>query len=416
MAKNIKNILIVGVSLILLGVILTACAGNQSQTVTLAQSTTLPSPGISPSGTVSTTTTVSPSATVPATKLSASSTTSTTAPGTTAANAAAGLPTTSHPGVKLTSEGLIPPDVFLAKPITSADNKIIFGWAGGACEQYLYSAIQQGYFKKYGLDVTLQPRGTAKATDLVATGKVDVTAGLLLQFLKPVTEGMDIKFGIALHSGCISSIVLSTSPFKNWTDLKGKNIGITTIGDRNQVYASALISNEGQNPNDYGWKAYADNTALYLALEKGEIDALIGGDNLNYAQVNKGKARFLSYYATDPLFAGQTCCMLEWNYTFAQKNPDRVAAMSAALYEACLWIQGHKQQAVQQTVDNKYIGGTYDQWYQQVSTYDYIPGNNVGYESLVYSIDLFSRLGIIDKIKDPAAYANNLFIKVPGLD
>lgn len=404
------------VSLILVGVIVTACSGNQSQTITPTQSTALPSPGISQTGTVSTINTVNPSGIVNTTTLSASSTTSVAVTHTTAANPAAGLPKTPHPGVTLTSEGLIPADVFLAKPITSTDNKIKFGWAGGACEQYLYSAIQQGYFKKYGLDVTLQPRGTAKATDLVATGKVDVTAGLLLQFLKPVTEGMDMKFGIALHSGCISSIVLSNSPYKNWTDLKGKNIGITTIGDRNQVYASALISDEGQNPNDYGWKAYADNTALYLALEKGEIEALVGGDTLNYAQVNAGKARFLSYYATDPLFAGQTCCMLEWNYTFAQKNPDRVAAMSAALYEASLWIQGHKQQAVQQTVDNKYIGGTYDQWYQCVSTYDYIPGNNVGYESLVYSIDLFSRLGIIDKVKDPISYANNLFIRVPGVD
>jgi NitT/TauT family transport system substrate-binding protein len=251
---------------------------------------------------------------------------------------------------------------------------------------------------------------------LIASGKIDATDGVLQAWLKPIQEGLDVRFTEGLQSGCISAIVLNTSTAKTWADLKGKTIGVSgTIGGGPMNYAFRDIAYEGLDPqNDYQWVAYSTTAALLIALEKGEVDAAVGGDVGNWSEVDKGTARFISYMATDAAYANEDCCLLAFNPDFAAKHPDLVKDLTLALYDGSQWVQNNKAAAVQYEVDNQYVAGTVADNLRVVDSYAFTPGAQIGKLSLTNSINQFVQSKIIDPVT-ASTLVNKLWLDVPGV-
>ncbi len=75
--------------------------------------------------------------------------------------------------------------------------KVRLGWAQpAACHAPLAFAAKQGIFAKHGIDVELVDflaSGDDALTKYIASGKIDIGAGFLLGWLKPLDEGLDVK-------------------------------------------------------------------------------------------------------------------------------------------------------------------------------------------------------------------------------
>jgi NitT/TauT family transport system substrate-binding protein len=301
-------------------------------------------------------------------------------------------------------------------PARTDANSVILGYYGAACESATYAAIQNGFDKKYGINIELVKVDNNSSLNLIASGKIDATDGVLQSWLKPIQEGLDVRFTEGLHSGCMSAIVLNTSTASSWKDLKGKNIGVSgTIGGGSMNYAFRDIAALGLDPqNDYQWTAYSTTAALLIALEKGEIAAAVGGDTGLWTEVDKGTAKFLSYMATDSAYANEDCCLLAFNPDFAAKHLDLVTALTKALYDGSQWVQNNKAAAVQYEVDNQYVAGTVAANLRVVNSYAYTPGTNIGKLSLTNSINQFVQAKIIDQVT-ASSLVNKLWLTIPGV-
>src|SRR5881409_4445874 len=89
-------------------------------------------------------------------------------------------------------------------PVTvGASNKIRVGYIGLTCEAPIFSAVENGFFKEEGLDVELVKCEWANYKDVLALGGYDVTHHLIMYFLKPVEQGLDVKFTGGIHRGCL---------------------------------------------------------------------------------------------------------------------------------------------------------------------------------------------------------------------
>jgi NitT/TauT family transport system substrate-binding protein len=303
----------------------------------------------------------------------------------------------------------------LVPPIAEGNfNKITLGYKGAACEPYFYAGIEKGIFKKYGLDVTAFKQS---GDDPTITGKTDVTDQQIWGVIPLIRQGANLKFTIALHQGCVSSIVKPDSTYKSWKDLKGKTIGFAgAIGGPTQLYCFRLLIAAGMDPNkDVNWQTYADSATLILGFENGEVDCAAGGDRLNYLEVVAGKARWFSYLGSDPEFQDQTCCLLIFNGDFIKNHPDVARAFTAACYEASLWCADNMEEAVQIEVDKKYIAGNYADNIIIQRTYPYIPGYDIGWRTVYKSIVDYSSVGVIEKVEDPTAATNELVVKFDGI-
>src|SRR4051812_32567966 len=70
--------------------------------------------------------------------------------------------------------------------------KIRVGYIGLTCEAPIFSAVEKGFFKEEGLDVSLVKCEWANYKDVLALGGFDIMHHLLMFFLKALELGLDL--------------------------------------------------------------------------------------------------------------------------------------------------------------------------------------------------------------------------------
>src|SRR5438046_10363883 len=76
----------------------------------------------------------------------------------------------------------------------AASNKVRVGYIGLTCEAPIFTAVEKGFFKEEGLEVSLVKCEWANYKDVLALGGFDITHHLVMYFLKPIEQGLDVKF------------------------------------------------------------------------------------------------------------------------------------------------------------------------------------------------------------------------------
>src|SRR3954466_1332366 len=104
--------------------------------------------------------------------------------------------------------------------------KIRVGYIGLTCEAPIFTAVEKGFFKEEGLDVELVRCQWATYKDALALGRFDVTHHLVMYFLKPIEQGLDVKFTGGVHRGCLRVQAGTKGNIYTVEDLKGKTIGV----------------------------------------------------------------------------------------------------------------------------------------------------------------------------------------------
>jgi len=77
-----------------------------------------------------------------------------------------------------------------AKPADNGPMKVRVGYIGLTCEAPIFTAVEKGFFKEEGLDVTLVKCEWANYKDVLALGGFDITHHLVMYFLKPIEQGL----------------------------------------------------------------------------------------------------------------------------------------------------------------------------------------------------------------------------------
>ena len=108
--------------------------------------------------------------------------------------------------------------------VSANSNKIRVGYVGITCEAPIFSAVEKGFFKEEGLDVSLVKCEWANYKDVLALGGFDITHHLVMYFLKPIEQGLDIKFTGGIHRGCLRVQAPPNGKINSIDDLRGKSI------------------------------------------------------------------------------------------------------------------------------------------------------------------------------------------------
>src|SRR5687768_11018555 len=135
--------------------------------------------------------------------------------------------------------------------------KIRVGYIGLTCEAPLFTAVEKGFFREEGLDVEMVRCEWATYKDALALGRYDVTHHLVMYFLKPIEQGMDVKFTGGVHRGCLRVQSVKGGPVRTVGDLKGKTIGVPGMGTPPFMFASRVMAANGVDPSrDVRWRVY----------------------------------------------------------------------------------------------------------------------------------------------------------------
>jgi NitT/TauT family transport system substrate-binding protein len=128
-----------------------------------------------------------------------------------------------------------------AEEVSTSSNKIRVGYIGITCEAPIFTAVEKGFFKDEGLEVELVKCEWANYKDVLALGGYDITHHLVMYFLKPIEQGLDVKFTGGIHQGCLRVQASTKGNIHTIQDLKGKRIGVPGMGTPPFIFANRVL-------------------------------------------------------------------------------------------------------------------------------------------------------------------------------
>jgi NitT/TauT family transport system substrate-binding protein len=178
-------------------------------------------------------------------------------------------------------------------------NKIRVGYIGLTCEAPIFTAVEKGFFKEEGLDVSLVKCEWATYKDVLALGGFDITHHLVMYFLKPIEQGLDVKFTAGIHRGCLRVQAGAQSNIRSIKDLRGKRIGVPGMGTPPFIFANRVLGANGIDASkEISWRVFPAGE-LGLAIDKGEVDAVADSEPIGSLLLADGKVRNVADQAAD---------------------------------------------------------------------------------------------------------------------
>jgi NitT/TauT family transport system substrate-binding protein len=283
---------------------------------------------------------------------------------------------------------------------TALERTIHIGYDGGLCQAAIPIAQHKGFFSAEGLKTELTRSGGTQdnARDALAGGKIDTSAGMIAGWLKPITNGIDIRFTVGLHTGCASAFVLAGSALKGFE--KGQTVAFSGgIGGVYHNIAYRFIAHDGFVSDDFTWRDFPGDQLL-LVLQNGQSDIAVISDQLAEKWVMDGTLRRVRSLHDDDDFKDEACCVMGIAGTFVDQNPLASEKISRAVYNAAKWIDAsdeNKRETAKILLENAYISGTEEYAYQLLKMFRFGLSNEVTERSLYTSVDEYQALGVLSK-------------------
>jgi NitT/TauT family transport system substrate-binding protein len=302
-----------------------------------------------------------------------------------------------------------------ADPPANGLTKVKVGCIGLTCEAPIFMAVEKGFFKEEGLDVELVKCNWANYKDALALGRFDVTHHLVMYFLKPVEQGLDVKFTGGIHRGCLRVQAATNGPIRTVKDLKGKRIGVPGMGTPPFIFANRVLGANGIDPGkDITWLVFPAGE-LGLALDKGEVDAVANSEPIGSLLMASGKVQNVADQAQDSPYKDEYCCAVLVNGKFLAKNPQAAAAATRALLKAAKWVETNPAAAARLSVEKKYLGSNPELNAVAISHLRYVPSVS-GAEAAVKSAAAeMKRAGMISPTTDVEELAKKAFAHLEGV-
>jgi NitT/TauT family transport system substrate-binding protein len=207
-------------------------------------------------------------------------------------------------------------------------------------------AIQMGFFRKAGVDITGVISGEGGGTSVRAVIASDLGLGETspAAALAAINEGQDIRI-VDIASRSLADnviIVMPDSPIKTVRDLKGKKFGISNPKSLGEMTAVIAAEKVGLDPHDIQRVALGNLSGALTALENHVVDATSIPGILFLMRGGESKYRVIMGPKDLPLLPPAVDIA---TLDFMKKNPTKLRAILAARREAVKYIYEHTAEA-----------------------------------------------------------------------
>ena len=297
----------------------------------------------------------------------------------------------------------------------STGNKVRVGYVGITCEAPIFSAVEKGFFKEEGLEVSLVKCEWANYKDVLALGGFDITHHLVMFFLKPIEQGLDIKFTGGIHRGCLRVQAPVNSNINTIKDLRGKRIGVPGMGTPPFIFANRVLGANGIDASkEISWRVFPAGE-LGLALDKGEVDAVADSEPIGSLLVAENKVKNVADQAKDAPYKDEYCCAVIVNGKFLAANPKAAAAATRALLKGAKWVEANPAAAARLSVEKGYLASNPELNTVAISHLRYVPSVS-GAEAAVNSAAAeMKTAGMLSPTTNVAELSKRAFAHLDGV-
>ncbi|WP_424628418.1 ABC transporter substrate-binding protein [Bradyrhizobium sp. SYSU BS000235] len=209
-------------------------------------------------------------------------------------------------------------------------------------------AKEKGYFADEGYDVTLIAVGGSNESAIqVTSGNAEVGAASPGEALVGIQSGkLDIRYFYGLYYSNIWSVgVLPDSPIKSIAELKGKRLGVQSMGSAGTTFGRAFAQAAGLNPEtDISFLSIGVGAQAVTSVQRKMVDGIVYWD----AAIAKFKFSGLSLRelpVAENLRTLPDVALLARNETIA-KNPKMLTGIARAVAKGYDYSMANPQAAV----------------------------------------------------------------------
>ena len=172
----------------------------------------------------------------------------------------------------------------------------------------MWVGIDRGVFKKYGIDAQMiQVRNGALSIAALVSRDVEAVWPAQSTILSTVSGGVKLSC-IASATNKIPRLLIVRQDIKTVEDLRGKVVGVQSIGGGFWLQTMIILDYLGVDPDKYGLKmrVIGDGPVIAQALMTGNIDAAAMTYGLSEAPVKAGRIES-ALSGTKPLCCKGSC-------------------------------------------------------------------------------------------------------------
>jgi len=207
--------------------------------------------------------------------------------------------------------------------------------------------IETKIFEKNGLDIeVIQLIGSAKLHQGAVAGAIDLGLGAGTDVAFVVKGAPETVVGaVSLSPALFGIVLLNDSPIKTVADIKGRRVGISTVGSLTQWIVFQLAKKQGWSRDDIVTVPIgSDTTPQLAALQTKQVDAVLSAAAFGLNLEQQGRGRLL-------LPASQIVDSFLMNVVFAtnaaiKDKPDQIRRFLKAWYETVGWMWANKAETV----------------------------------------------------------------------
>jgi NitT/TauT family transport system substrate-binding protein len=305
--------------------------------------------------------------------------------------------------------------VSCSKSGSQAENKVRVGYIGLTCEAPIFTAVEKGFFKEEGLEIELVKCDWKNYKDVLALGGYDVTHHLVMYFLKPIEQGLEVKFTGGIHRGCLRVQAAAKGDIRTVKDLRGKRIGVPGMGTPPFIFANRVLGANGIDASkEITWLVYPAGE-LGLALDKGDVDAVANSEPIGSLLLSQGKVRNVADQAADAPYNDEYCCAVLVNGKFLARNPKASAKATRALLKAAKWVEANPKAAAKLSVEAGYLASTVDMNTVAISHLRYVPSVSGAETAVKLASAEMKVAGMLSPTTDVEGLAKRAFVYLDGV-
>ncbi|MBM4262398.1 MAG: ABC transporter substrate-binding protein [Deltaproteobacteria bacterium] len=147
-------------------------------------------------------------------------------------------------------------------------------------EAAIYVAQEQGYFRKYGLDVQfVQARSGPVGMAALSSGESQFHWGSVSGAnLGAIAEGADIVF-VAGFINRLTGMFMAQPKIKTPAELKGKSVGVNSLSGGGWIFSMLTLDHWGLSPerDKIQFRSLGDQTVMVQGFQTGIVDAVLVG-------------------------------------------------------------------------------------------------------------------------------------------
>lgn len=251
--------------------------------------------------------------------------------------------------------------------------------AGGICTAPMF--VVGELLRAEGIaELRYVPVQSADLTKALARGEADFSLTFVTTFVASIDAGNPITVLAGMHPGCFELFV--NSRIQSVRDLKGRSVGIPSVGSPPHRFLSVIASQVGLSPSaDINWVTSTSAKPMELFAE-GKIDAFLGFPPEPQELRARGVGRVIVNSALDRPWSQYFCCMLAASTDFVQSYPVATKRVLRAFFKATDLCMTEPEWVARQMVDGGFTA-RYDYALQTLKDVPYSAGRDYDAEDTI---------------------------------